>query len=280
MAESKIFREGRSAVIMGAASGIGLATAAHCLAAGMRVVAADKEAGALGEAVEGLKSGNGQIEAQVVDVGDFAAVQRLRDEVTARHRDIALLMNNAGHGGGAGAFDGYEKWRNVFATNFWGVAHGVQAFTPTLIAQKTRAAIVNTGSKQGVTNPPGDLAYNCTKSAVKTLTEGLQHELRGIEGCAVSAHLLIPGFTYTGLTRRRLPEKPAAAWTPEEVVEFMVAGLSRGDFYILCPDNETTPAMDARRILWGAQDIFENRPALSRWHPDYKEAFAAHMRGT
>jgi NAD(P)-dependent dehydrogenase (short-subunit alcohol dehydrogenase family) len=280
MAENEIFREGRSAVIMGAASGIGLAAAARCLAAGMRVVAADKEAGALGEAVEGLKSGNGQIEAQVVDVGDFAAVQRLRDEVTARHRDIALLMNNAGHGGGAGAFDGYEKWRNVFATNFWGVAHGVQAFTPTLIAQKTRAAIVNTGSKQGVTNPPGDLAYNCTKSAVKTLTEGLQHELRGIEGCAVSAHLLIPGFTYTGLTRRRLPEKPAAAWTPEEVVEFMVAGLSRGDFYILCPDNETTPAMDARRILWGAQDIFENRPALSRWHPDYKEAFAAHMRGT
>jgi NAD(P)-dependent dehydrogenase (short-subunit alcohol dehydrogenase family) len=198
--------------------------------------------------------------------------------VIARHRDIALLMNNAGPGGGAGAFDGYEKWRKVFATNFWGVVHGVQAFTPALIAQQTRAAIVNTGSKQGITNPPGDLAYNATKSAVKTLTEGLAHELRGVEGSVVTAHLLIPGFTFTALTGRWFATKPDSAWTPEQVVEFMVAGLDRGDFYILCPDNETTPEMDARRILWGAQDITQNRPALSRWHPDFKEAFAEHMR--
>ena len=69
-------------------------------------------------------------------------------------------------------------------------------------------------------------------------------------------------------------EKPAAAWTPEQVVDFMLASMGRGDFYILCPDNDVPREMDERRILWAAGDIVENRPPLSRWHPDYKEAFA------
>ncbi len=264
---SALFATGRSAVIFGAADGIGAAAVAHCRAAGMKVVAVDRNAIAAADGVE----------THTLDVGDFAAMKALRDDVVARHGDIALLMNNAGHGGGGGAFDGYEKWRRVFDTNMWGVVHGVQAFTPALIAQKTRAAIVNTGSKQGLTNPPGDLAYNATKAAVRAITEGLQHTLRNTEGCAVSAHLLIPGFTYTGLIASRVPTKPAAAWTSEQVVAVMVDGVERGDFYLLCPDNETTLEMDARRIAWGAADIAANRPGLSRWHPDFKEAFAAHM---
>jgi hypothetical protein len=53
----------------------------------------------------------------------------------------------------------------------------------------------------------------------------------------------------------------------------LIAGMSQGDFYILCPDNDVTRAIDNRRILWAAQDITQNRPALSRWHPDYAKAF-------
>ena len=53
--------------------------------------------------------------------------------------------------------------------------------------------------------------------------------------------------------------------------------MGRGDFYILCPDNETTTAMDHKRIRWAAEDIVQNRPALSRWHPDFKDAFARYM---
>ncbi len=270
---SEIFTAGRSAVIFGAANGIGAAAVALCRAAGMRVAAVDRDADLLAQL-----AGDG-VESHTLDVGDFAAMQRLRDDVVAHHDDIALVMNNAGHGAGGGSFDGYDKWRRVFDTNMWGVVHGVQAFTPALIAQKTRAAIVNTGSKQGLTNPPGDLAYNATKAAVRTITEGLQHTLRNTEGCAVSAHLLIPGFTYTGLIAARVPTKPAAAWTPEQVVALMVEGLKRGDFYLLCPDNETTVEMDALRIAWGAADIAANRPALSRWHPDFKDAFTAYMAG-
>ena len=135
----------------------------------------------------------------------------------------------------------------------------------------------NTGSKQGITQPPGDTAYNVSKSGVKSLTEGLAHTLRAKTEGRVSAHLLVPGFTYMGMIRRFLKEKPDGAWTADQVADFMMEGVARGDFYILCPDNDVTPEMDAKRILWAAGDLVENRPALSRWHPDWEEAFAAFM---
>jgi hypothetical protein len=109
---------------------------------------------------------------------------------------------------------------------------------------------------------------------VKVLTEALAHSLRNEGGGRISAHLLIPGSTFTGMTRRNRMEKPPGAWTPDQVVDMLVEGVNRGNFYILCPDNEVTRAVDERRILWAAQDVTENRPALSRWHPDYSEAFA------
>jgi NAD(P)-dependent dehydrogenase (short-subunit alcohol dehydrogenase family) len=136
--------------------------------------------------------------------------------------------------------------------------------------------VINTGSKQGITQPPGNTAYNVSKAGVKALTEGLAHSLRERTGDRVTAHLLIPGFTYTGMTSPR-PEKPAGAWTPDQVIDLMLQRLARGDFYILCPDNETTPEQDAKRIAWAAADVTDNRPALSRWHSDYAAEFARYM---
>lgn len=110
---------------------------------------------------------------------------------------------------------------------------------------------------------------------MKAFTEALQHTLRNTEGARLSAHLLIPGFVWTGLTKGDRTEKPDAAWTADETADFMLERLSAGDFYILCPDNDVPRALDERRILWAAGDIVENRPPLSRWHPDYAEAFKA-----
>jgi hypothetical protein len=93
----------------------------------------------------------------------------------------------------------------------------------------------------------------------------------------VRAHLLIPGFVFTGLTAKGRQEKPEGAWTPDQTVNFMLESLERGDFYILCPDNDVTRETDERRILWSAGDIVENRPPLSRWHPDYGDAFKAFL---
>jgi len=151
--------------------------------------------------------------------------------------------------------------------------NGVRAFAPKMMEQDAPSIIVNCGSKQGITNPPGNAAYNVTKSALKTYTEALEHELRNTQGCAVRAALLIPGWTTT-----RDHEHRPGAWLPDQVIDFMVAALDKGDFYILCPDGETTPEMDHTRILWAAGDIIENRPPLSRWHADYKDAFEEFSR--
>jgi NAD(P)-dependent dehydrogenase (short-subunit alcohol dehydrogenase family) len=188
-------------------------------------------------------------------------------------------MNNAGREGDGGVFAGEPGWRATLEVNLWGPIHGVQLFGPAMVAASWPCAIVNTGSKQGITLPPGDTAYNVSKAALKALTESLAHELLKTDG-RVSAHLLIPGFTFTGFTRAKgAAEKPPGAWTPEQVVAFMLAAMERGDFYILCPDNEVTRETDVKRMRWAAGDIIENRPALSRWHPDHAAAFAAYMKG-
>ena len=93
----------------------------------------------------------------------------------------------------------------------------------------------------------------------------------------MTAALLIPGFVFTGLTARGRADKPDAAWTAEETVEFMMARLSDGDFYILCPDNEVTRDIDEKRIQWAAEDVIRNRPPLSRWHKDWADRFRAFM---
>jgi NAD(P)-dependent dehydrogenase (short-subunit alcohol dehydrogenase family) len=271
----------RTAVITGAASGIGLAAAAKLASLGMKLCLADIDGAALDRAAAEVArhaANPRDIRTMLADVSRREDVQGLKDLAYESFGEVAFLMNNAGVEGGGTLLGDPARWRKIIEVNLWGVIHGVQIFAPAMIAQATPCAIVNTGSKQGITCPPGETAYNVTKAGVKVVTEALAHELRNMEGCAVTAHLLVPGFTFTGFTRVRVSEKPAGAWTPEQVIDFMLEAMAAGDFYLLCPDNDVTRDMDERRILWAAQDIIKNRPALSRWHPDYKQAFADFMQ--
>jgi NAD(P)-dependent dehydrogenase (short-subunit alcohol dehydrogenase family) len=267
--------EGRVAVITGGASGIGLAAAKRFASLGMKICLADLRQDALDKAAAELAGAT--VITVPTDVSKMDDVQRLKDRAYTEFGEVAILMNNAGTSPGGGPFDHYERWQRVLGVNLWGVINGVHAFTQTMIGQKTPAAIVNTGSKQGITCPPGDTAYNITKAGVKVLTEGLAHSLRNVEGCKVTAHLLVPGSTFTGMTARGRTEKPPGSWTPGQVVDTLVERMGAGDFYIICPDNDVTTDTDNRRILWAAEDIIRNRPALSRWHPDYADEFAAFL---
>src|SRR6478735_5042537 len=194
--------------------------------------------------------------------------------------NVAVITGGAsGIGPDSTSLGPLENWQRILAVNLWGVIHGTQAFAPRMIERARPGLIINTGSKQGITTPPGNPAYNVSKAGVKAQTEALQHELRNIPGCRISAHLMIPGHVFTALTARGRTEKPPGAWTAERTVDFMIARIDAGDFYILCPDNDVPRPLDERRMLWAAGDIVENRPALSRWHPDYAEAFARFVKG-
>jgi NAD(P)-dependent dehydrogenase (short-subunit alcohol dehydrogenase family) len=271
------------AVVTGGASGIGLAAATRFALLGMRVCIADigedRLAAAATALIKAAPGGEAAVMTAAVDVSNLTDVTRLEAAVRQRFGGTDVLMNNAGVQPGSAMFGPPENWHRVLGVNLWGVIHGSQVFAPHMIERGRAGLIINTGSKQGITTPPGDPAYNVSKAGVKAFTEALQHELRSTAGGRLSAHLLIPGFVFTGLTAKGRSEKPEAAWTPEQTVDFMIERLTAGDFYILCPDNDVPRSLDERRILWAAGDIVENRPALSRWHPDYAEAFAAFVKG-
>jgi NAD(P)-dependent dehydrogenase (short-subunit alcohol dehydrogenase family) len=270
------------AVITGGASGIGLAAAKRLARDGLRVCIADlgeERLAAAAAAVSAVaREGAAGVMTLATDVSSVEDVARLEAAVRARFGGTDILMNNAGVQPGSALFGPRDNWERVLSVNLWGVINGTQVFAPGMIARGRPGLIINTGSKQGITTPPGDPAYNVSKAGVKAFTEALQHELRNTPDCRLTAHLLIPGFVFTGLTAKGRAEKPAAAWTAEQTVDFMIGRLQAGDFYILCPDNDVPRRLDERRILWAAGDIVENRPPLSRWHPDHAEAFAAFVK--
>ena len=268
------FQPNAVAVITGGASGIGLATAQRLAAMGLRLVIVDVREALLEPAAEQLRQlGAPEVMASSTDVSDREALVELETLVAERFGGTDILMNNAGIQPGSSLLDDPENWLRILGVNLGGIVYGTQVFVPRMIERGRPGLVINTGSKQGITTPPGDPAYNVSKSGVKTFTEALAHELRNTEGHQLTAHLLIPGFVFTDLTCGSRTEKPAGAWTPEQTAEFLFQSLERGDFYILCPDNDVSRELDEKRMAWAIGDIIENRPPLSRWHPDYAESF-------
>jgi NAD(P)-dependent dehydrogenase (short-subunit alcohol dehydrogenase family) len=268
------------AVVTGAAHGIGAGLARALAARGMRLALVDMDA-------RGLQAIGDEVRGDVLlleaDATDMQALLACREQVYARFGRVDLLVNNIGLIRRAGPWDSPEDWRATLDANFTTVLAGQHLFVPGMIAGATPAAVVNLGSKEGITTPPGNAAYSVAKAGVKVLTEQLAHELRAATDGRVSAHLLVPGYTWTPMnfpgTDFARAAKPEAPWSVQQVVAHALERLLEDDFYILCPDNEVTPEMDARRIAWAADDMIRNRPALSRWHPEWQRRFASWMQG-
>jgi NAD(P)-dependent dehydrogenase (short-subunit alcohol dehydrogenase family) len=279
--------EGRVAVITGAGSGIGRAAAKEFANLGMKLALADVDEEGLRETFKqvSLIVGESNVQAHVADVANLDEVVKFKEKVFEAWDEVAVLMNNAGIAAWEGkkgtSWENRDAWTKVFDANVVGVVNVQHQFVQSMLHQENPSVVINTGSKQGITNPPGNPAYNASKAAVKSITESLAHELRTQPDPQVTAHLFIPGWTYTGLTgylTAGIGDKPDGAWSAEESVLFMIERVRAGDFYILVPDNETRREVDELRIMWGAADMTEGRPALSRWHPSYKTAFDEYMK--
>ncbi|KAF2790342.1 short chain dehydrogenase/reductase [Melanomma pulvis-pyrius CBS 109.77] len=267
-----VFRKGSTALITGGASGIGLAVAQLCLKQGMRVVVVDLNTTTLELARKTLDGGD-DVAIYTADVAKEEDWKGLKGEVGRKFGDVDFLMLNAGVGT-RGTWGDSDYFQKIFSTNLFGVVNGLNTFVPSFQARSPASnpsAIVITGSKQGITNPPGNAAYNASKAAVKSLAEHLSFDLKGN---STSVHLLVPGWTFTGLSGNApgsQATKPSGAWHASQVVDYMYQKMQDGKFYIICPDDDVSETTDKKRMLWSAGDVVNGRPPLTRWRPEYKD---------
>ncbi|KAF2670483.1 NAD(P)-binding protein [Microthyrium microscopicum] len=261
-----------TALITGGASGIGLAIAHKCRAKGMRVGIVDRNTKLLARAKDDLASGAPEdVLTFDVDVTNTEDWEKLKGDVERAWGQLGFLFLNAGIGG-KGDWGDREYFQRILNTNLFGVVNGLNTFVPFLKAQSGyRSSIVITGSKQGITNPPGNPAYNASKAAVKSLAEHLSYDLKDTD---IGVHLLVPGWTFTGLSGN-VPgseeKKPDGAWSPEQVADYCFQKMNDGKFYIICPDNDVTPELDKKRMMWTAGDAVYERQPLTRWRKEYAE---------
>ncbi|KAL2819405.1 hypothetical protein BJX63DRAFT_381923 [Aspergillus granulosus] len=280
-----VLQSQKTALITGAASGIGFAVAKLCRSRGMHLALLDVDEANLAKAKEVLASVDSSLKTETynIDVGDKSQWDSVASHVQSTFPTVDLVLLNAARGtkptNSNPWIDNVEYWRTIFDTNVFGPINGISALLPLLKNDASPKSIVITGSKQGITNPPGarNPAYNSSKGAIKILTEHLAHELRSDPATAhISAHMLVPGWTFTGLSGNVGPtseseiKKPQGAWASSQVAEELENALKRGSFYIICPDDETDRALDKARMQWGTDDIIEDRPALSRWESSWK----------
>ncbi|KAG8528283.1 uncharacterized protein KY384_007200 [Bacidia gigantensis] len=293
---------GNTALITGAASGVGLAVAKLFYQKGMNIALADLNASALSNAQNALLSPSqsnsaasstdtavaaGMVKTYTIDVSSLSDWKDLKAQVGMDFGLIHVLMLNAGTMKKSG-WEDVEYFQNptpsslpfyppmlmlalkIMNTNYFGIINGISTFLPSLRKQEPAStSIIITGSKQGITNPPGSPAYNASKAAVKAVAEHLSYDLRDT---GTDVFLLVPGWTWTGMTAGgRDGEKPEGAWWPEQVAGYLEKRMGERRFYVICPDEAVSEGMDRKRVLWNAGDLVEGRPPLSRWREGWKE---------
>ena len=240
---------GKTAVITGAASGMGYAFAERFAAEGMNVVLADIETDALNAAVTRLEQQERNVLGVEVNTMRRETLENLRDQAVDRYGKIHVLCNNAGvtsrQDAGTGAFPVWEvpdsTWDWVMGVNFWGVLYGVQVFVPHMLEHGETGHIVNTSSVMGLV--PSGSAYGVAKHGVLTLTEGLWHHLRAANS-NVSASVLCPGFVNTQITE-------AERNRPEEFGETIEGAPEQRAFFQTLLGEGMDPS-DVAELVWRA----------------------------
>lgn len=218
--------EGKTAVITGGASGMGLSMAESFAREGMNIVLADVEESALKSATERIEGLGASVLAVQTDVASESAMDHLADATRDRFGDVDILCLNAGVAGGGGRTDllSTKDWKWAIDVNLYGIIQGLRAFLGDM-RRRDSGHIVITASVAGLTSFPGSLPYNATKHAAVSIAEGLFSELAEA-GSKLRVHCLCPGIVATQIHRseRNRPkdlenEKDAVVALPPEAID-------------------------------------------------------------
>ena len=227
---------GKTAVITGGASGIGLATAKQFAKSGVKLVLGDIEDGPLQSAVEGLRADGADVIGVHCDVAREADLEALRDATLTQFGAAHLIFNNAGVAGGATIGTPKKIWDWVLSVDLDGVINGMNAFIP-LFLEQNEGYVVNTASEAGLVGVPGMGPYNAAKFAVVGVSESLFHELANT-GKNVHVSVLCPNFVRTRIheSERNMPkdlvsyaENPASQEMRELAAALVNAGIDAAD---------------------------------------------------
>jgi NAD(P)-dependent dehydrogenase (short-subunit alcohol dehydrogenase family) len=248
---------GKTAVVTGAASGIGLALARRLGAEGMQVVLADVEDAALARAADALETAGVRCLAVRTDVSRAAEVDALAERAVAAFGAVHVVCNNAGVFAGGVAWEiPLDDWSWVLGVNLWGVIHGVRSFLPLLLAHGGEAHVVNTASMAGLVSNPLAGPYTVSKHAVVALSETLYHELT-LRGAPVGVSVLCPEGVATRIgesSRNRvgapgdrspgavaveaaLQATVAKGLSPDVMADRVVRAIRERRFYVLAEDD-------------------------------------------
>lgn len=257
---------GRTAVVTGAASGIGRGLADAFAAEGMNVVLADVEQPALDDAAAEMAAAGHAVLAVRTDVSKREQVEALAQKTIERFGKVHILCNNAGIGGATWE-NSIEDWEWTLGVNLWGVIYGIRAFGPIMIEQGEEAHIVNTASVAGLIAGAGGPAYTATKYAVVGLSEGLYHELKATSGGKVGISVLCPALTNTRIleSHRNHPNGPQPdpePGTPERMGLDMIREIFKGGML---------PSETAQIVL----DGIRNERFYILTHPEHNQRFEA-----
>jgi NAD(P)-dependent dehydrogenase (short-subunit alcohol dehydrogenase family) len=238
--------DGRTAVVTGAASGIGLAIVEAFLAEGMHVVMADVDEERLGTEATRLGDGGATVHAVPADVRDPGAVDRVGQEAVERFGGLHVAVNNAGIVATGTTWElPLEDWHRVIDVDLWGVIHGVRSFVPHILTSGEEGHVVNTASMAAV-RPMARLGpYTVAKHGVLGLSDVLRAELEAL-GAPVGVSVVMPGMIRTGMN-------PIGSVEPSAVAANVVDAVLRNRAYVFTDDHATAEVDDRLRAILAAR---------------------------